>query len=69
MLVKCVDCGEKISENAWTCPRCGSSDPHFNMRSSQLKEEARERMWGWIILIGIAIALAIWGIDYIISKF
>lgn len=49
-LIKCEECGKGISDNAHSCPRCGSAQP---------KRKQQETFLGCGCLVGLVLAVAL----------
>lgn len=58
-LIKCSECGAKVSDKAPKCPHCGSE---FNDEEFELKQEQKQRtkrkiivfVVGWLVVAGLA---------------
>lgn len=54
-LIKCADCGKKVSERATACPECGAP-----IVPAEVKKEKQEKKLGCLFVLLIMLGLTVW---------
>lgn len=57
-LVKCIECGSEISDQAIACPRCGAPGPAAGQINVRAAPRRKARAWPWVlgsIIFGIVV--------------
>ena len=58
MLYKCVECDHEISDNAYRCPNCGTSDAGERARAAaKARRESSEKPYGCLAIVIFALGL------------
>ena len=69
MLIRCPECGERISESAASCPKCGMPNPAAGRTLVLARLHARRRRVALRIGKAVCIALLCFGIVFAVLRF
>lgn len=58
-LVPCRECGQQISSQAPTCPKCGHPNSTPGDAASNSPPPKKSRVWIWVLLVPVAFFLVL----------